>query len=89
MSATIVGALLGLIWGAVWAAALQWTSWGRWMAGQRTWLTVVIGVAGSLAACAVAVPVDDLLTIVVIISASAICIIGRSLYNEYQEERGA
>lgn len=28
---------LAAVWGAVWAAFLQYTAFGRWMAERRTW----------------------------------------------------
>jgi len=40
--------LLALVWGGIWAAFLQWTRPGWFLANKRTWLTVVVGVGVDL-----------------------------------------
>ncbi len=74
----IIRTLLGLLWGIGYALFLQKIPSGRQLAADLTWLSVVIGVG-----------VDMLIsfggtyyTVLSVISASAIGIIVRSLYNE-------
>ena len=87
MSAALVSALfLALIWGAIWAACLQWTMWGRWMAVRRTWLTVVIGVGADLLIALLVVPFEVWAIMTGIISISSVPIITRSIYQEQRED---
>lgn len=71
-----------LVWGIVWASALQWTRFGRWLAFRRTWLTVVVGVGVDLLIALLVVDPSALLVVASIIALSAIGIIVRSLANE-------
>lgn len=77
--------LLAIIWGVVWAGVLQLTPMGRFLAARRTWLSVVIGVAGVLAILLYAMPWEIWLRIVGAFGLSSLGIIGRSLYNELRE----
>lgn len=83
-----LGILLGLVWGAIWAAFLQYTNLGAFLAIRRTWITVVIGVGVDLLILLLIVPLSLWWQICWIISASSVFIIGRSLYREYWEEKG-
>jgi len=85
---TVTAALLALIWGGIWAACLQFTDWGKFLAERRTWLTVVVGVGVDLVIFWPLVPLDVLVELVIVVGASSLCIIGRSLYNELQYSRG-
>lgn len=80
---------LALIWGAIWAAFLQLTPWGHYLAVRRTWITVVVGVGIDLLLMLLVVPLATWFLIVGIIAASAIGIIARSLYNEITDDRAA
>lgn len=75
-----------LIWGFVWAACLQYTRWGRWLALYRTWITVVIGVGVDLAILALVFDFQAWRTILAIFALSAVGIITRSLINEYKAD---
>jgi hypothetical protein len=79
--------VLALIWGAVWAATLQHTAWGRFLAVRRTWIAVVIGVGGDLLLLLILLPVLVWLSIVALFALSSVGIIGRSLANEWREHR--
>lgn len=79
--------ILALIWGGIWAAILQHTEWGRFVAARRAWLAVVIGFGVDLLILLVILPVNVWLQVVAIVGASAIAIIGRSLANEWQDHR--
>lgn len=75
----ILRCLGALLWGIGWAALLQFTRLGRFLAQERTWITVVIGVG-----------VDLLIGlgaawwhIWLIVVFSAFGIIARSLINEH------
>lgn len=78
---------LGLIWGCVWAAFLQWSEVGRFLAARRTWLTVVIGVGGDVLILFLYLPLHTMAVIVGVVAMSAIGIVARSLYNEWRDER--
>lgn len=85
--------LVALIFGGTWAAILQFTEFGRYLADRRTYLTVVVGVGGCLA---IFRPLTDSKTwerILNIFTLAAIGIVARSLRNElrFDEEvkRGA
>lgn len=81
-----LAAILALLWGALWALFLQLHPWGQWLALRRTWLTVVIGVAGDLAILIVVLDGHTWITVAAIIAASSIGIIARSLYNEHADD---
>lgn len=73
--------LAALLWGALWAAFLQYHRLGRFLAVERTWVTVVIGVG-----------VDLLIGIGAtwwalwcIVACSSLGVIARSLRNEARE----
>ncbi len=75
--------MLAGAWGAVWAAALQYTAFGQWLAKHRTWATVVIGVGVDGAICALVTPVTVWAKLAAIVAASSIGIIARSWANEF------
>jgi len=86
--------LLAFIWGVAWAACLQFTAWGRFLANRRTWFTVVVGVGVDLLIVLWLlhnIPLDDPLWVWVricaVIGLSAIGIVFRSLVNEYLENQ--
>lgn len=77
---------LGAVWGAVWAVALQYTGWGRWLAMRRTWLTVVVGVGVDLLLLLLVLDWHQWAQVVAIVAASSIGVIVRSLHNEHRED---
>lgn len=81
--------LLAVVWGFVWAACLQYTAWGRWLAKKRTWLTVVVGVGVDLLILWRVVDRRCWWQIVQVIALSAIGIILRSLIMEHAEDNHA
>lgn len=74
----ILRVLLAFGWGWSWAAYLQFTERGQFLAQKRTWVTVVVGVGVDLL---IAWPAGWY-TITLVIAASSIGIIFRSLSNE-------
>lgn len=76
---------LALVWGAAWAVFLQLTPLGKFLARQRTWLTVVTGVGVDLLIALAVVPWPAWLTFISIIAVSSLPIILRSLINERRE----
>lgn len=78
--------VLAIVWGVVWAMALQFTPWGRWLAVRRTWITVVVGVAGVGLIALLVVDIGAWLQLVAIMAASSLGVIIRSLINEFREE---
>lgn len=87
MTVTFVSALfLACFWGLAWAAILQFTSWGRWLALRRTWVSVVIGVGVDLLILGFVLSLADWLQLVAVIGLSSIGLVVRSLYNEHREE---
>jgi L-cystine uptake protein TcyP (sodium:dicarboxylate symporter family) len=85
-SRLITAGALAIAWGATWAACLQYTQWGRWLAIRRTWLTVVVGVGVDVLILLVAIPLRFVALVALIVSLSSVGIIGRSLYNELTDE---
>ena len=78
---------LSLFWGFLWAAVLQFTKLGRFLAEKRTWVTVVIGVGGDLAIALGVVEWDAWWRVALIVVASSAGVIFRSLWNEQREAR--
>lgn len=78
--------ILATIWGALWAAYLQFTRYGHYLAVRRTWLTVVIGVGVDLLIALLVIPLESWLPFCLLIFASSLGIIARSLYNEHQDD---
>lgn len=78
---------LALIWGVLWALFLQLTRTGHYLAVRRTWLSVVVGVGVDLLIALLVVPFEVWLVVVAIVTASSVGIIGRSLYNEWADEK--
>ena len=81
----LLAVVLAVVWGVVWAAFLQWTTLGKFLALQRTWLTVVVGVGGDVLIMLLAMDFADWWRALAIIAASSVGIVGRSLWNELQE----
>lgn len=79
--------LLGLIWGAVWAAFLQFNRGGQWLASSRTWIAVVVGVGGNLVIARLLLPFRLWSALIGIFAVSSLPIIARSLHNELQADR--
>ena len=80
---TILALFLSLFWGFAWAACLQYTRWGRWLALYRTWITVVVGVGGDLLIMLPIMKRRAWAFVATIIALSSVGIIYRSIYNEY------
>jgi len=80
-----LGVFLGLFWGAVWAAFLEWIPFGRFLVKRRTWITVVVGVGGDLAIALGTVDFEAWQQVTLIVAASALPIILRSLLHESGE----
>jgi hypothetical protein len=78
--------ILAVIWGFTWAACLQYTQWGRWLAVKRTWLTVVIGVGVDLLILWRILDRNAWWRVAEIISLSAIGIVLRSLIREHHDD---
>jgi len=70
--------LLAFFWGIIWAIFIQYHRMGQFWAEERTWLTVVIGVGVDM----LIAYGSDWWTVLFVISASSVGIIGRSLINE-------
>lgn len=81
----LAAALAGVIWGGIWALVLQSTAIGRYLVSQLTWLTVVIGFGGCLLILLFVLPIDAWLTVLAVIGAAGLPIVGRSLYNMMRE----
>lgn len=77
---------LGILWGVVWAVYIQVNRNGQFLAQERTWITVVVGVGVDLL---ISYPwgggQGDWFTVAAVISASSIGIIVRSLANEKKQ----
>lgn len=84
---TLLAIILGGIWGLVWALVLQRTYAGKFLAARYTWITVVIGVGADMAIALLIVDWDTWLKVLAVIAASSISIIGRSLRNEWNDQR--
>lgn len=69
---------LAFCWGVVLACFLQFSRWGKFLAEERTWITVVAGVGVDLLIAYQA----EWLTVCLVIVLSSAGIIARSLLNE-------
>lgn len=85
--ALLLALVLALFWGGIWAALLQFSGWGRFMAVRRAWLCVVIGVGVDLLILLALVTLDAWLQVCAILAASAIGIVVRSVANEWRDHR--
>ena len=79
--------ILALLWGIVWAALLQFSQLGRFLAARRTWLTVVCGVGVDLILLRPMLRLADWLKVVLIVALSAFGIVARSVLNEARDHR--
>ncbi|MGV0974473.1 MAG: hypothetical protein ACOYBO_00935 [Azonexus sp.] len=84
---TVLGIILAALWGAMWAAFIQFNYHGRFLAARMTWLSVVIGIGIDLLILALVIPLDALIAVVAVIGASSLPIITRSLLNESMDSR--
>lgn len=74
--------LFALAWGAIWAVFLQFHPHGQFLARERTWITVVVGIGGDLLILLFVLPVDVWIHVLAIVALSSVPIIVRSLINE-------
>ena len=79
------GLLLAFLWGLVWASALEWAPWGRYLAARRTWLAVVVGVGVDLALLATMLELGAWLVVCEVIGLSAVGMVLRSVVNEWRD----
>jgi len=80
----LIGRCFGaMVWGVLWALFLQFHRLGRFMADERTWITVVIGVGVDLVIGIGTVWWEMWLVVV----CSSIGIIARSLINESSRDK--
>lgn len=75
---TFLRAFGGLLWGGAWAAALQFSRKGQFLAIERTWITVVVGVGIDMAIAYG----GDWWTVMIVLFFSSLPIIYRSIHNE-------
>jgi len=80
-STTILRVFIAVLWGTIWALLLQHTRQGQFLAEQRTWLTVVIGIGVDMMIAYAA----DWWTVSLVLFASSVPVIARSLLNESRE----
>lgn len=84
-----LGIILAAIWGVAWALFLQFHRDGQWLATQRTWVTVLVGIGVDVLIMGTILDPHALLIVLSIIAASSVGIIARSLYNERAAESDA
>ena len=65
---------------------VEWDPWVCWLAVNRTWLAVVIGVGVDLVMLLLILAPRTWASVAGVIAASGIGIIVRSLYNEHHED---
>lgn len=75
-------AISELAWGVGYAAFLQFTRPGKWLANKQTWASVVIGVGGTLALAKQVTEWRPLLMVSGAFVLSSLGIIARSLTND-------
>jgi hypothetical protein len=86
---SVVGILLGLLWGLCWALFLEHVALGRFLVQQLTWLTVVIGVGVDLAILLIVLPPQQVALVALIVAASGVPVVVRSLLGMYRSVSGA
>lgn len=77
--------ILASLWGTIWAAFLQYTKFGQFLAAKRTWITVVIGVGVDLLILLKVLPRREWVKVFSVVAFSSLSIITRSLHNELHE----
>lgn len=82
-----IALILGALWGGIWALTLQTTAIGQFLARRRTWITVVIGVAGDLLILLAIIPFDAWWQVCLIFASSAVAIVYRSQVNEFADQK--
>lgn len=80
-------ALSELAWGTAWASFLGFTDAGKFMTRRRTWLTVVIGVGGTLAIARMVLPVVVLVRMLLAFVFSGLPLIIQGLGEEFNLDR--
>lgn len=80
-----IALVLGFFWGVSYALVLQLTKYGKFLVQQRTWITVVLGVSVDIAIVSLVLPFDQVVEVCGVFALSAIGIIARSLYLEFQD----
>jgi len=85
--AIVLAVIVAALWGAMWAAFIQFNYHGRFLAARLTWLSVVIGIGVDLLILALVIPLNELIAVVAVIGASSLPIIARSLINESRDAR--
>lgn len=78
--------VLAGIWGVSLALVLQKTDFGRFLADRRTWVTVVVGVAGNLVIMRPLLSEETWGQVFNIFALSSIGVVARSLWKEIQFE---
>jgi hypothetical protein len=84
---TLISPILALIWGLLWALALQYVPLGRFLAVRRSWLAVVIGVAVDLLLLRPVLSQSNWLQVASVLGASSVGMILRSLFNEWRDHQ--
>ena len=80
-------ALTELAWGALYAAFLQFTRPGRYLARRRAWLAVVFGIAGAEGLALQVLTPEAVAKSLLAFALSCVGIVVRSLANEQALER--
>lgn len=80
------GGLLALLWGLLYSLFLWHTRPGRWLRLRETWVSVVVGVGGNLAALGLVLDVMTMLVVAGAFGLSGACVVAHSLFaSEYRE----
>lgn len=79
--------VLAAIWGGFVALFLQKTELGRFLADRRTWVTVVVGVAGNLLIMRPLMSEDAWNRVFNVFALSSLGVITRSLWKEIRFEK--
>lgn len=82
---SVLAIVLGLLWGCIWGAYLQYTKKGQWLVNAHTWLATVIGVGGNLIIALLFIPLHLWTLLFGVFAVSSLPLIARSLTNEHRE----
>ncbi len=83
----LISPFLALIWGLLWALVLEYVPLGRFLAARRSWLAVVIGIAGDLLLLRPVLSLSSWVRVAGVLAASSVGMILRGLAHEWRDHQ--
>ncbi len=89
----LISPFLALIWGLLWALVLEYVPLGRFLAARRSWLAIVIGIAGDLLLLRPVLSLSSWVRVTAVLAASSVGMMcsgfrsERSLFHEWHDHQ--